>query len=202
MADHGEVILESDLAQRMFFGFEQLLSPGITDTAGLFDRSAVIGQLVRLDAGEQLGAAPDKEQALSQQGAQGPFVSGVNVRRGNEIGAQQVSELFGVDAVILIFAAVNGFDIEGMGQDARQTGRLSSIGQPIPAEHALAADGQVMLVGPDQLEEELEVVVPDVGMDQFFPLAIHDADVHLTCVQIDSAVELCGGSIILHMLTQ
>jgi hypothetical protein len=29
-------------------------------------------------------------------------------------------------------------------------------------------------------------------------LAIHDADIHLASVQVDSAVELRGGSIILH----
>src|SRR5258707_13976418 len=39
-------------------------------------------------------------------------------------------------------------------------------------------------------------------MDQFFALAIHDADVHLTPVQIDSAVELRGGCIILHMFVK
>jgi tetrahydrodipicolinate N-succinyltransferase len=33
-------------------------------------------------------------------------------------------------------------------------------------------------------------------------LAVHDADIHLSCVQIDSAVELGGGCIILHSLTQ
>ena len=31
-------------------------------------------------------------------------------------------------------------------------------------------------------------------------LAIHEADVHLAGVQVDSAVEFCGGGIILHRL--
>jgi hypothetical protein len=35
-------------------------------------------------------------------------------------------------------------------------------------------------------------------VNEFFALAIHDADVHLTRVEIDSAVELSGGSVILH----
>jgi hypothetical protein len=34
-------------------------------------------------------------------------------------------------------------------------------------------------IGFDELEEELEVVVFDVGVDQFLALPVHDADVHL-----------------------
>ena len=57
-----------------------------------------------------------------------------------------------------------------------------------------------MLVRLDELEEELEVVVFDVGMDAFLALPIHDADVHLARVQIDSAIEFGGGGVILHTL--
>jgi hypothetical protein len=37
----------------------------------------------------------------------------------------------------------------------------------------------------DELEEVGEVVVQNIGMDQFFALPVHDADVHLVRVQID-----------------
>jgi hypothetical protein len=55
-----------------------------------------------------------------------------------------------------------------------------------------------MAIGGDQLEEIIEVVVFDVGVDQLFALAIHDADVHLARMQIDSAIELCGRCVVLH----
>jgi hypothetical protein len=55
-----------------------------------------------------------------------------------------------------------------------------------------------VLVRLDEFEEELEVVVPDVGMDQFFALPIHVADVHLTRMEIDSAVVFSGRGVILH----
>jgi hypothetical protein len=44
-------------------------------------------------------------------------------------------------------------------------------------------------------------VIPasNVGVDALFALAIHDADVHLVSVQVDSAVELRGGSVVLHV---
>jgi len=111
-----------------------------------------------------------------------------------------VREFLGIDAVVFVFAPVNGFDVERMGQHEGEACSLASIGQPIPAEHAFATDRQVMLVRLDELEEELEVVVLDVGVDPFVALPIHDADVHLARVQIDSAIEFGGGGVILHTL--
>ena len=114
----------------------------------------------------------------------------------------KVRELLRIDAVIFAFARVDEMNIEGMDQNEGQACGLTGIGQPIPAEHAFTAHRQVMLVRLNELEEEVEVVVFDVGVDQLFTLTVHDADVHLASMQVDSAVELRGGSIILHTLTQ
>ena len=198
VSDHGQVVFEGELAQGMVLGGQQLFLPGIANAAGLFGRDAVVGQLMRLNAGQQFGAAPDVEDALAQECAQGPLLCGIDIGRRNEIGTQQVGELFGVDAVILVLAPVNGFDLKSVGQDELEAGGLAGIGQPIPAEHALAADRQVVPVGLDELEKEGEVVVFDIGVDELLALAIHDADVHLARMQIDSAVELGRGGVILH----
>src|SRR6266853_1676531 len=157
---------------------------------------------MRVDAGQQFRTLPDQEDALAQQRAHGTHVGRVNVSRGYAVGAQQMSELLGVDPVVLVLATVNEMDVKSVGQNKSQAGSLAGVGEPIPAEHAFRTDRQVMLIGRDELEEIVEVVVSDVGVEEFFALAIHDANVHLTSVQIDSAVELRGGSIILHMLTQ
>ena len=93
---------------------------------------------------------------------------------------------------------MDGFEIEGVSQHEGELGLLTGIGQPIPAEHAFAADCEVVAIGLDQLEEVSEVVVFDVGMDELLALAIHDADVHLASVQVDSAVELGGGCVVVH----
>jgi hypothetical protein len=50
----------------------------------------------------------------------------------------------------------------------------------------------------DELEEVSEVIVPDVGMDELFAVPVHDADVHLAGMEINSAVELGGRSIVFH----
>jgi hypothetical protein len=66
------------------------------------------------------------------------------------------------------------------------------------AEHAFATDREAVAIRLNPLEEELEVVVFDVAVDELSSLVIHHADVHLPGVEIDSAIELCGGGIILH----
>ena len=55
-----------------------------------------------------------------------------------------------------------------------------------------------MPIGGGELEEVVEIVVVDVGVDEFFAVAVHDAGVHLAGMEINSAVELCGGRVILH----
>ena len=85
-----------------------------------------------------------------------------------------------------------------MGQHEVDAGGLTGISQPIPAEHALGTDSQVVPVGSDKFEEELEVIVFDVGVDPFFALPVHQADIHLARMQVDSAIEFSRGGMILH----
>ena len=68
-----------------------------------------------LDAGQQIGAAPDVVKALAQQGAQRPFLRRIDVGRWDEIGAQEMGDLFRINPVVLVFAAVNGLEVKGMG---------------------------------------------------------------------------------------
>src|SRR5208283_1018204 len=156
MADEGQVVLQGELAGGMIFVGQELFCPGLP----------VVSQLMGLDAGQEFAAVPDVEHPLAQQGAQGTFLGGIDVARGNEVGAQQVRQFFGVNAVVLVFAAMNGFDVKGVGEHEVDVGGLAGIGQPIPAEHAFTADGQVVTIGSDEFEEEREVVVLNVGVDE------------------------------------
>ena len=123
---------------------------------------------------------------------------GINIARGNEVGAEQMGDFLGVKAVVLVLAAMNGLEVERMSQDEMDAGVRTGIGEPIPAEHALGADGQIVAIGRDEFEEIGEVIVFDVGVDELFAVAVQHADIHLAGVQIDSAVELGGGSVIVH----
>ena len=186
------------LADRIVFLRQQLFFPAIAVGAGLGEGRTVIGQLMGLDAGQQFAAPPHVQDALAQEGAQGALLRRIDVGRRDEVGAQQMRDLFGINPVVLVFAAVNGFEVQGVGQDESQAGFLAGIGQPVPAEHAFGADGQVVAVRRDELEEVGEVIVPDVGVDELAAVPVHDADVHLAGMEINSAVELGGGGVVFH----
>ena len=198
MADEGQIVLQGELADGIGFLREELFRPRLTVVRGLAEGGPVVGELMGLDAGQEFAAVPDVENSLAQQGPQGTFFGRIDIGRWNQIGAQQVVSLFGVNAVVLVFAAVNGFEVKRVGEHEVQASGLAGIGQPIPAEHAFGADGQVVAIGSDEFEEEVEVVVFDVGVDEFFAVPIHDADVHLAGMEINSAVELGGRGVVFH----
>ena len=190
---------EGELAQRMIFALEQFLGPGLAVVAtGLPGQRAVVGQLVRVDTGQQFGAPPDVEHALAQQRAQGAFSGRVDEGRRDQVGAEQVSDFLRVDAVVLVFATVDEVEVERVGQDEGEVGLLAGVSEPVPAEHAFGADAQAVSVRSNELEEVLEVVVLDVAVDQLVALAVHEADVHLPGVQVDSAVVFRGGGVVFH----
>ena len=55
-----------------------------------------------------------------------------------------------------------------------------------------------MAIRGDQPQEEVEVIVSDIGVDEDFSGTVHEADIHLSGMEIDSAVEFSGGGVILH----
>ena len=198
MADEGEIILQGELADVIGFLGEELFCPRFAVVDVLAAGGPVVSQLMGLEAGQEFAAVPDVEQALAEQGAQGPFFGGIDVAGRNEIGTQQMRDLLGVDAVVLVLAAVNRLEVERVGQDEMDAGVRTGIGEPIPAEHALGADGEIVAIGGDEFEEIGEVIVSDVGVDQDFAGAVHDADVHLAGMEINSAVEFSGGGVVFH----
>jgi len=109
-----------------------------------------------------------------------------------------MGDFLGVKAVVLVLAAMNGLEVERMSQDEMDAGVRTGIGEPIPAEHALGADRQIVAIGRDEFEEIGEVIVFDVGVYELFAVAIQHADIHLAGVQINSAVELGGGGVVFH----
>jgi hypothetical protein len=81
--------------------------------------------------------------------------------------------------------------------EAGQTGDFS--GAPASLRHGhLKPSGILSPVRGDALEEVVEVVVLDVGVNELFAGSVHEADIHLPGMKTDSAVEFRGGDIILH----
>jgi hypothetical protein len=113
---------------------------------------------------------------------------GIDIRHGQVAATQQLSDLSGIDLVILRLAAVNGFHVQGMAKDEGGVFRLAEVDQPVPAEQALASDDQVVTVGGDRLQESRRVRRYFVVQDNLTGV-VEDAQVHCPGVQIDPAVE-------------
>ena len=96
----------------MFFGFEEGFFPGVADTSGLLGWDSIMGQLMGVDAGQQFGPAPDLEDTLAQERAQGALVGRINIGWRNEVGAQEVGQFLRIDAVVLVLATVDHVDVE------------------------------------------------------------------------------------------
>lgn len=85
MLDHGQVVLERIAAQFIVFGSQELLFPGVAVAPGLFGWNAVVGQLVGVNAGEQLRATPNVKDSLTQERPQRPLVGGIDIGWWNEV---------------------------------------------------------------------------------------------------------------------
>lgn len=198
MADEVQGVLEAELVNWMGFLSQEVFVPAVA--VGGRGGGAIMSQLMGLDTSLDLGAIPNEGQALTQEAAEGTLGGGIDVAVRDEVGAEQVREFLGINAVVFVFAAVDGADVEGVDQDEGDAGSLARVGQPIPAEHAFGTDGQVVAVGGEEFEEEVEVVIANVGVDEDFAGPVHEADVHLAGMEINSAVEFGGGSIIFHTI--
>ena len=201
MTDEGQIVLQGELAHRVGLGREELFTPGLPVVKGLTVGGPVVSQLMRLNARQEFRAVPDIEQALAEQSAERTFFRRIDVARGNEVGAEQMGDFLGVKAVVLVLAAMNGLEVERVGQDEGDAGVRTGIGEPIPAEHAFGADRQIVAIGRDEFEEIGEVIGLFLMLvwTSFLPLtAVQHADIHLAGVQINSAVELGGGGVVFH----
>jgi hypothetical protein len=81
---------------------------------------------------------------------------------------------------------MNGFHVKGVAEDEGNTLIGTEISKPVPAEHALGTDDQVVAVGCDGTEEEFWVaaeplVEPDVT------LLVEDTEVEIGAMEVDAA---------------
>lgn len=99
---------------------------------------------------------------------------------------------------IFAFAAMDSFHIECMAQDEGDRLLGAEIGEPIPDEHALDGDDDILPVGLDGPEKGLRRGLT-VFVEHGVALLIQDAKVHGSGVQIDSAIKFVLVGVQSHM---
>ncbi|OPY69567.1 MAG: hypothetical protein A4E62_01795 [Syntrophorhabdus sp. PtaU1.Bin002] len=94
----------------------------------------------------------------------------------------------GIDLVVLRLSSMDGFHIQSMTEDKGNTFFPAEIGNPVPGKHALDRHHEILTVWLDRPEKGSPVGI-HVPVEFYFPFRIEDAQVHFSCMEIDSAIE-------------
>jgi hypothetical protein len=144
-----------------------------------------------LDVGEEATSLPNELEASPEKISSGAHLGRVDVSLGNHASPEEGCDLEGVDAVVLGFASVDGFHIESVTENEVDAFPCAEVGEPVPGEHALHRDGEVVAEGGDCLQEDLGVR-REVPMNEDLSFLVEHADVHVPRVQVDATVVLVG----------
>ena len=143
------------------------------------------------DVRDELRTLVDEEATTPQEIARRTFGTRIDVRHRKHAAAQQAGYFCGVAAIVLHFAAVDRFHVERMSEREGDRFVFTQIGEPIPGEHAFAADDQALAKRRHGVEEHLGVGGQIAGEDGGAAV-VEDVGEHAPGVQIDAAVECVG----------
>jgi hypothetical protein len=119
-----------------------------------------------LNVCQGLGTTSDEDVAAPQEVTGGPHGGRIGVGLREQVGSQQVSDLLGVDLIVLGLGAVDRLHVEGVAQDEGDAEFVAAVGEPVPGEHALAGDDEAVLERCEGIAEGIRVGVEvlDLGI--------------------------------------
>jgi hypothetical protein len=141
-----------------------------------------------LQVRDQLGVFVDQVHPSAEQVT--AFAHPLGIRIGDrEVAAlEEMGDFIGVDAIVLGLAAVDRFHVQSMSEHEGDVMFGTPIAEPVPAEHALDSNDDVVAERRDRLQKGLEVT-GQVAVQDDRPGRVQDADVHGSCMQVDARVE-------------
>jgi hypothetical protein len=101
--------------------------------------------------GEQLGPLAHEVAAPAEQIAGRAQLGRVDLGQGNHPAAQEDGDLVRINLIVLGFAPVNGFPIEGLPQDKGNAFLRAKVGQPVPGEETFHCNHQIVAVRRNDL---------------------------------------------------
>ena len=141
------------------------------------------------DVGDELGFLPHEEGSTPQQVAGFTHGTGINKSHREHAAAQQPRDLGSINAIAFGLAAVDSFHVEGVSEREGDGVIFARIGEPIPGEHAFAADDQSLAKGLDGVEEDVGIG-EQVFLEDGFAVLIEDVGEHTSCMQVNAAIVL------------
>ena len=157
----------------------------IDPVCGLGDPAQGLLQVVLagrvLDVCQQLGPLAHEMVAAAHQVPGCPHPCRIDIGHGDQATLEQGRDLMRVYLVVFALTAVDGPHIEGMAEDEGNPLCLAEISDPVPGEHALHADDDILAEGVNHAKEGL-LAGPDVPVQADDPFPIQDAEIHFVGV--------------------
>jgi hypothetical protein len=105
--------------------------------------------------GKELGPFAHQMISAPHEITGGPHLSRIDIGLGNQASSQQGGNLMGVYAIVLAFAAMNGPHVQGMTENKWDVLVFTEIGQPVPGEHALGGDDEILTEWLDRMQKDI-----------------------------------------------
>jgi hypothetical protein len=137
----------------------------------------------------EFGAFSHKVIPASHEIARGSHLCWIYIDHGHHASPEEYGDLLGVDLVVFCFSAMDCLYVEGMSEDKGNAFFVAKIGYPVPGEDAFYGNDDILTKGSDGFEKGITVGF-HVAMFPDFSFFIKDADIHFSCVRVDSTVVL------------
>ena len=139
---NGNTLLDGEVIKALNDSFSVL---------GFGNTSEEVGQVVLasgiLDMSKELGSFPHEVISSSEEISGGAHLSRVDIGLGEHASLEQSGDLMGVDLVVFGFSSVDSFHVEGMAEDEADAFSRAEVSDPVPGEHTLYSDDDVLSEG-------------------------------------------------------
>jgi hypothetical protein len=150
-----------------------------------------------LDVSQELTSLSHQGEAATEEVSSRAHLGWVDVGLRKHASSKEGGDLESIDAVVLGLASVNGLHVQSVAENEVDAFPSTEVGEPVPGEHALRRDHQVLAERSDGVQEDVGVG-GQVSMKKDLPLLVEHAGVHVSCVQVDAAVVLVGSVVESH----
>jgi hypothetical protein len=154
----------------------------------LFPNLREVGLTIRIwEVRERCRPLAHEMHAPPEQVARGAPLGRIDVGLREHTTAEYCGNLVRVDLVVFGLTAMDGLPVERMAEHTSDPFLGAEVRQPIPGEHTLNGNGEIVPLGRNDLEQRLRAGV-EMAVDHDFTIAVHDADIHRSRMQVDAAV--------------
>jgi hypothetical protein len=153
------------------------------------DLAPVVLTVGVLDMGESLCAFAHEVDPAPEEITGCAHLGRGDVRLWEHAPTQAQRDVLGIDSVVVGFAALDGYHVEGMSEDEGNTLPSTQVSQPGPREETFHAHDEVLQIRSDGLEKRFGSCLHR-AVQHDLSVLMQDTEVHGVGVQVDATIKL------------